>query len=182
MYIGKYSGLQQFGLPEYSSSFGWQTTFMPLEFFKKHAQLNGFPEPEKIDTLRVPSISSLPTDAAGIRKYQSQLVRFDGVKFVNGGKETLRLLPDHRVAEPHRRQFNHRRAHKRILKLLLRDRFRRARFQWLVSSATSTTHGSSRSAASATASMRSKSAHRTILSMWQKPSASATRTTPAHFG
>ena len=27
MYIGKYSGLQQFGLPEYSSSFGWQTTF-----------------------------------------------------------------------------------------------------------------------------------------------------------
>ena len=89
MYIGKYSGLQQFGLPEYSSSFGWQTTFMPLEFFKKHAQLNGFPEPEKIDTLRVPSISSLPTDAAGIRKYQSQLVRFDGVKFVNGGKETF---------------------------------------------------------------------------------------------
>lgn len=50
MYIGKYSGLQQFGLPEYSSSFGWQTTFMPLEFFKQHAQLNGFPEPEKIDT------------------------------------------------------------------------------------------------------------------------------------
>ena len=89
MYIGKYSGLQQFGLPEYSSSFGWQTTFMPLEFFKKHAQLNGFPEPEKIDTLRVPSIASLPTDAAGIRKYQSQLVRFDGVKFVNGGKETF---------------------------------------------------------------------------------------------
>ena len=89
MYIGKYSGLQQFGLPEYSSSFGWQTTCMPLEFFKKHAQLNGFPEPEKIDTLRVPSIASLPTDAAGIRKYQSQLVRFDGVKFVNGGKETF---------------------------------------------------------------------------------------------
>lgn len=89
MYIGKYSGLQQFGLPEYSNSFGWQTTFMPLEFFKQHAQLNGFPEPEKIDTLRVPSIASLPTDAAGIRKYQSQLVRFDGVKFVNGGKETF---------------------------------------------------------------------------------------------
>lgn len=89
MYIGKYSGLQQFGLPDYSSSFGWQTTFMPLELFKEHAQLNGFPEPEKIDTLTVSSIAALPTDAAGIRKYQSQLVRFDGVKFVNGGKETF---------------------------------------------------------------------------------------------
>ncbi len=87
MYIGKYSGLQQFGLPEYSSSYGWQTTFMPLEFFKQHAQLNGLPQPEKVDTI-VTTIGALPTDDEGIRKYQSQLVRFDGVHFVNGGKAT----------------------------------------------------------------------------------------------
>ena len=87
MYIGKYSGLQQLGQPDYSTSYGWQTTFMTLEFFKQHAQLNGLPQPEKVDTL-VTSIASLPTDAEGIRKYQSQLVRFDGVHFANGGKET----------------------------------------------------------------------------------------------
>ncbi len=88
MYIGKYAGLQQFGLPEYKEAYGWQTTFMPLEFFQKHAQLNGLPEPEKIDTL-ITSISQLPTDAAGIRKFQSQLVRFDGVTFEKGGKDTF---------------------------------------------------------------------------------------------
>ncbi len=87
MYIGKYSGLQQLGLPDYSSTYGWQTTFMPLEFFKQHAQLNGLPQPEKVDTI-VTTIGALPTDDEGIRKYQSQLVRFDGVHFVNGGKDT----------------------------------------------------------------------------------------------
>lgn len=37
MYIGKYSTLQQLGYPDYSAAYGWQATFMPLEFFKKHA-------------------------------------------------------------------------------------------------------------------------------------------------
>ena len=30
MYIGKYSTLQQLGFPDYSPSYGWQATFMPL--------------------------------------------------------------------------------------------------------------------------------------------------------
>lgn len=88
MYLGKYAGLQQFGFPDYSDTYGWQTTFMPLEFFQQHAQLNGLPQPEKIDTLTT-TISQLPTDAEGIRQWQSQLVRFDNVTFVNGGKATF---------------------------------------------------------------------------------------------
>lgn len=90
MYIGKYSGLQQFGFPDYDEQFGWQTTFMPLEFFKKHVQLNGLPNPAAVDTMTI-RIADLPSanDVEGVRKWQSQLVRFDNVHFVNGGKETF---------------------------------------------------------------------------------------------
>ena len=34
MYIGKYSGLQQLGFPDYEEGYGWQATFMPYEFSK----------------------------------------------------------------------------------------------------------------------------------------------------
>lgn len=88
MYIGKYAGLQQFGFPDFSETYGWQTTFMPLEFFKQHAQLNGLPEPEKMDTINT-TIAQLPTTTEGIIKMQSQLVRFDNVEFENGGKATF---------------------------------------------------------------------------------------------
>lgn len=88
MYIGKYAGLQQMGLPEYSEQYGWQMTRMPLEMMQMHAQLNGLPEPEKVDTMAT-TISQLPTDKEGILKMQSQLVRFDNVQFVNGGKATF---------------------------------------------------------------------------------------------
>ena len=88
MYLGKYAGLQQFGWPDFSDTYGWQTTFMPLEHFQAHAQLNGLPEPAKMDTICT-SISALPTTKEGIIKMQSQLVRFDGVSFENGGKATF---------------------------------------------------------------------------------------------
>ncbi|MBO4955543.1 MAG: choice-of-anchor J domain-containing protein [Muribaculaceae bacterium] len=85
MYIGKYSTLQQLGYPDYSASYGWQATFMPLEFFKEHAQLNGLPEPSKIDTLEL-SIGDLGNGSDGLMKYQSQLVRFNNVYFEEGGQ------------------------------------------------------------------------------------------------
>lgn len=88
MYIGKYAALQQMGLPEYSEQFGWQMTRMPLEMMQAHTQLNGLPEPEKMDTIET-TISALPTDKEGIIKMQSQLVRFDNVQFENGGKATF---------------------------------------------------------------------------------------------
>ncbi len=89
MYIGKYSGLQQLGFPEYSAGYGWQATFMPYEFFAQHAQLNGVPEPEKIDTVLVRSYSDLSTSAEGLRKWQSQLVRFNNCHFELGGQASF---------------------------------------------------------------------------------------------
>lgn len=87
MYIGKYNGLQQLGFPEwYEKGQAWEATFMPLEFFKMHAQLNGLPEPSKIDTLSISysEISAATPDV--LRRYQSQLVRFNGAHFENGGQ------------------------------------------------------------------------------------------------
>lgn len=84
MYIGKYNGLQQLGFPEYSDLYGWEATFMPPEFFYAHSQLNGLPEPEKMDTITV-KLSDLPSSSEGLRKWQSQLVRINNVSFTGGG-------------------------------------------------------------------------------------------------
>lgn len=88
MYIGKYSTLQQLGFPDYSAGYGWQATFMPLEFFKEHIQLNGLPEPSKIDTLTI-TIGELGNGNAELQKYQGQLVRFNNVYFVDGGEKAF---------------------------------------------------------------------------------------------
>nr|MBD5378077.1 hypothetical protein [Bacteroides sp.] len=86
MYIGKYNGLQQLGFPEfYTQGNAWEATFMPLQFFKVHSQLNGLPEPSKVDTLAISyaDISSATPDV--LRRYQSQLVRFNGATFEGAG-------------------------------------------------------------------------------------------------
>lgn len=93
MYIGKYAGLQQLGAPDFKEGFGWQTTFMSLEFFEKHAELNGLPNAANIDTISTYkgqplTIGALPTLPAEIRGMQSQLVRFDDVEFEGGGTLT----------------------------------------------------------------------------------------------
>lgn len=85
MYIGKYSTLQQLGFPDYSAAYGWQATFMPYEFFEQHVELNGLPDPAKIDTLEL-SIGDLGNGTDGLIKYQSQLVRFNNVYFEEGGE------------------------------------------------------------------------------------------------
>ncbi|MCM1293075.1 MAG: DUF5689 domain-containing protein [Bacteroides sp.] len=88
MYIGKYSTLQQLGFPDYSAAYGWQATFMPLEFFKQHTQLNGLPAPSKIDTLTI-DLGQLGNGTADLQKYQSQLVRLNNVYFQDGGEKSF---------------------------------------------------------------------------------------------
>lgn len=88
MYIGKYSTLQQLGFPDYSAAYGWQATFMPLEFFKEHAQLNGLPDASKVDTLTV-TIGELGNGNAELQKYQSRLVRINNVYFEEGGNASF---------------------------------------------------------------------------------------------
>lgn len=85
MFIGKYNGLQQLGFPEeYQDTY--EATFMPYEFFEMHAQLNGLPEPAKVDTILVNSTADLSTSPEGLRKWQSQLVRFNNCHFEQGGQ------------------------------------------------------------------------------------------------
>ena len=88
MYIGKYSTLQQLGFPDYSASYGWQATFMPLEFFREHSELNGLPKPEAIDTLTV-SLGDLGNGTADLQRYQSQLIRLNNVYFEEGGEASF---------------------------------------------------------------------------------------------
>ena len=83
MYIGKYNGLQQLGYPEwYAAGNAWEATFMALELFEQHAQLNDFPNAAAIDTIQA-NLGSLPSDPEGLCKWQSQLVRFDDVTFTD---------------------------------------------------------------------------------------------------
>lgn len=80
LFIGKYNNLQQLGYPDYSASYGWQATFMPLALFQSKVELNGLPDASKIDTLTV-KLSELATTPEGLQKMQSQLVRLDNVFF-----------------------------------------------------------------------------------------------------
>ena len=81
LFIGKYNTLQQLGYPDYSDTYGWQATFLPLAMFQEAAELNGLPNAAEIDTISV-KMAELPTTPDGIRELQSQLVRFYGVSFV----------------------------------------------------------------------------------------------------
>lgn len=89
MYAGKYSTIFQLGYPDYSPAYGEQPSFMPRDFFDSHAQLNGMPEISKIDTLVINSFSELSNSQEDMRKFGSQLVRFNNVKFALGGEASF---------------------------------------------------------------------------------------------
>ena len=90
MYMGKYNGLLQLGAPEwYANGNAWEASFMAPETFKNHVELNGWPNIAEIDTLQVNTFSELGTSPDQLMYWQSQLVRFNNVSFVNGGVETF---------------------------------------------------------------------------------------------
>lgn len=83
LYIGKYRGLFQVGFPSFNSSInGDETSFMAPEFFRRNAELNGWPNLATVDTITVNNFSELGTTPAELQKWQSQLVRFNNVEFV----------------------------------------------------------------------------------------------------
>lgn len=86
LYIGRYSGLEQLGYPQWSASYNaYQPTFMQPGILEGHIELNGLPEPEKVDTILISSIADLVTNATTpeyLHKMQGQLVRINNVKFV----------------------------------------------------------------------------------------------------
>ncbi len=85
MEIGGYRGLLQFG-----ASSGSEMTFMDVETLKAHVVRNriGLPEPAKVDTTvtTIAEIKEAKESQDGIRKWQSRLVRLDGVRFAEAGQ------------------------------------------------------------------------------------------------
>ena len=83
LHIGKYRGLEQVGFPAFNSSVnGYETSFMSPERFKNRAELNGMPDLAQIDTIQVSSFGEIGSTPAEVRRWQSQLVRFNNVEFV----------------------------------------------------------------------------------------------------
>ena len=83
LHVGKYRGLLQVGFPSYNSSIpGYETSFISPERFYQHAELNGMPDVAQLDTIVVESFSEIGATPAEIRKWQSQIVRFNNVEFV----------------------------------------------------------------------------------------------------
>ena len=96
MYIGRYAGLMQLGYPKWKASANtYEPTFMAQSFFENHIQLNGLPEPSKVEPVLIESLGDLNANSGlnngeFLRKWQGQLVRLNNVHFKNAdGKTTL---------------------------------------------------------------------------------------------
>lgn len=88
MYIGKYAGLMQIGDKEWTDKVtppSFQVSFMSPQQFTEHAELNGYPDLAKVDTLVFNSISEIGATPEDLMKYQGQLIRINNVSFQNGG-------------------------------------------------------------------------------------------------
>jgi hypothetical protein len=90
MYIGKYCGCLQLGWPDvYEKTGVIQTSFMGLEVFKKHAELNGLPDAAKVDTINVHRIADIPVASEELAEWQNQLIRLNNVHFEDGGTKAF---------------------------------------------------------------------------------------------
>lgn len=85
MQIGGYRGLMQFGAVS-----GNEMTFMDVEVLKAHVVRNhiGLPEPSKVDTTAttISEIIEARSSQETILKWQSRLVRVEGVRFAEAGQ------------------------------------------------------------------------------------------------
>lgn len=85
MYCGMYRGMFQLGFPKWNADRSYyETSFMAPEFFLAHRELNGNPEPSKVDTLLISDLSEI-TSADAVMQWQGQLVRFNNVTFATPG-------------------------------------------------------------------------------------------------
>lgn len=87
LYAGKFAGLFQIGAAgDYNGT--PQTSKMPAPEFLAHTELNGLPRPDELTVLEmtVPEINALQS-VDDQQKYQSQLVRVNGVSWIGGGTQ-----------------------------------------------------------------------------------------------
>ena len=85
--IGAYNGLLQLG-GEGTYNGAPSMTFMESELFAEHAQQNGLADIARIDTIvgTISEINAAKNSVEGLQKWQSQLIRIDGVSFEDAGK------------------------------------------------------------------------------------------------
>lgn len=103
MTIGKYAALQQIGHKSwYANGKTWQVSFMAYEMFKDKVELNGMPDLAEVDTIVANTFSDIPSDDDGLRKYQSQLVRFKNVYFQDGGEKNFSVYHTTQNADQNR--------------------------------------------------------------------------------
>lgn len=83
--VGGYRGLFQFG-----AASGNEMTFMDKSLFTEHVIRNHtvIPQPELVDTTlaTIPEIIAAKSSAAGLRLWQSRLIRINDVSFVDAGQ------------------------------------------------------------------------------------------------
>ncbi len=90
-YVGKYNGQQQLGYPAwYQKGRTWEATFLPQAMWEDMVELNGLPDPSKVEPLEVRlgdfcEDFSTPT----LLKYQGRLVRINDVEFDGAGELTF---------------------------------------------------------------------------------------------
>lgn len=90
-YIGKYNGQQQLGYPEwYQKGRTWEATFLPQAMWENMVELNGLPDPTKVNTheVRLEDFASKFTKDI-LLNYQARLVRINGVEFEDAGELTF---------------------------------------------------------------------------------------------
>lgn len=85
MSIGMYSNYMEIGAP--SSQYG--ITYMDRQEFDSHAFVDGMPSAVEPITATIAEINDAGKTTDGKMKWQSQLVKFEGVSFVEGGKATF---------------------------------------------------------------------------------------------
>lgn len=85
--IGGYNGLLQLG-GEGTYNGAPSMTFMDKDLFASHAEVSGLALIERIDTTltTIPEVMTAKGSVEGLQKWQSRLVRIDGVSFVDAGQ------------------------------------------------------------------------------------------------
>lgn len=85
LYAGMYRGLFQIGMPSESNG-TTSCSFLPDELFKIHAEKNGLPDASLTQIITLDNIASLGASPEDLMKNQSQMVRFNDVKFELAGQ------------------------------------------------------------------------------------------------
>lgn len=90
LHAGKYNGLFQVGAPSFNQAINAdETSFVAPEIFNRARELDGMPDPAAVDTVEMENFNEISETTAGLKKWQSRLVRFNNVEFVIPSVESV---------------------------------------------------------------------------------------------